>query len=136
MADMPHKKRRIKWASALLVIIGLGILAFLAWPAHKTTRDEAEEAYLAAKLFCERCDTTATNFTCDPQLPEYNQKGRWSTNTHPPHWSVMGYVDCEHPHGASKSNLRQLWAAELLHKGRTWHMTHLDIAGEVFCKGE
>jgi hypothetical protein len=140
----PQKQRSIGCLlPGVVIIAALGIVAYLITlqsptetnrqhqaTQHKTTYDEAGDAYFAAKLFCEKCEPTATNFTCEPELPEYNNKGRWCSNMNPPRWSVMGYVDCQKRHGASKSNLRQLWVVELVHIGHSWHITWLDIAGE------
>jgi hypothetical protein len=135
-ASPPQKQRNIGCLfPGIVIITALGIVGYLFTlesptektrqherTQHETTHDEAGDAYLAAKLFCEKCEPTATNFTCDPELPEHNHKGRWCSNMNPPRWSVMGYVDCQERHGAAKSNLRQLWVAELVHNGANWHV--------------
>ena len=130
------KQRRLGWGlfCVLIVLGALGILAYLislSSPNEKTTHDEAGAAYLAAMQFCMQYAPTATNFTCDPKLRDYNHKALWCSNAKPPHWSAMGYVDCQRRYGASRSNLRQLWVAELVHDGESWYPNRLSIGRET-----
>jgi len=128
----PRKQRRLGWG-ALYVLIAVGALGILAYlislssPNVRARHDEAGDAYLAAKALCMQYAPEATNFTCDPKLPDYDHKGLWCSNVNPPHWSAMGYVDCERRYGGSRSNLRQLWVAELVRDGEAWHPNHLSI---------
>jgi len=129
------KQRRLGWGlfCVLMVSGALSIVAHLISLSSLNVRarhDEAGEAYLAAKALCMQYAPAATNFTCDPKLPDYDHKGVWCSKANPPHWSAMGYVDCERRYGASRSNLRQLWVAELVHDGESWHLNHLDIGRE------
>ena len=132
----PKKQRRLGWG-LLCVLIVLGALSIFAHliprssPNEKTRRDEAGAAYLAAKLLCTQYAPTATNFTCDPKLPDYDHKGLWCSTVNPPHWTAMGYVDCERRYGSSRSNLHQIWVAELVHDGESWHPNHLSIGRET-----
>ena len=130
------KQRRLGWGlfCVLIVLGALGIVAYLislSSPSEKRPNDEAGAAYLAAKGFCRQYAPTATNFICDPKLRDYDHKGLWSSNVKPPHWSAMGYVDCQRRYGASRSNLRQLWVAELVHDGESWHLNNLSIGRET-----
>ena len=132
----PKNQRRLGWGLFCggIALGALGIVAHLIPHSSLNVRarnDEAGAAYVAAKQFCMQYAPTATNFTCDPKLPDYDHKGLWCSNVKPPHWSAMGYVDCERRYGASRSNLRQLWVAELVHDGESWHPNHLSIGRET-----
>ncbi len=130
------KQRSLGWGlfCVLIVFGALGIFAYVisvSSPNVRARQDEAGAAYLAAKRFCMQYAPTATNFTCDPKLPDYDHKGLWCSNVKPPHWNAMGYVDCQGRYGASRSNVRQLWVAELVHDGESWNLNHLSIGRET-----
>ena len=136
----PNKQRRLGWG-LLCGLIVLGVFCVFAYVRSplsanaKTKHDEAGDAYLAAKALCMQYALGATNFTCDPKLPDYDHKGHWCPNASLPHWSAMGYVDCQKPYGGSRSNLRQLWVAELVRDGEAWLPNHLSIGRETLYSG-
>ena len=135
----PNKQRRLGWGllCGLIVVLTLSILTYVISPTRvnaRTRHDEAGDAYLAAKALCMQYAPDATNFTCDPKLLDYDHKGLWCANANPPHWSAMGYVDCQRPYGGSRSNLRQLWVAELMRDGEAWQPTHLSIGRKTLYK--
>jgi hypothetical protein len=136
----PNKQRRLGWG-LLCGVIALGALSVVAYMISfsslnvRARHDEAGDAYVAAKALCMQYAPTATNFTCDPKMPDYDHKGLWCLNVNPPHWSVMGYVDCDRRYGGSRSNVRQLWVAELVRDGEAWQPTHLSIGRETLYKG-
>jgi len=133
---LPNKQHRLGWG-LLCGVIALGALSVVAYLISlsslnvRARQDEAGDAYVAAKALCMQYAPTATNFTCDPKLPDYDHKGLWCSNVNPPHWSAMGYVDCERRYGGSRSNLRQLWVAELVRDGEAWHPNRLSIGRET-----
>lgn len=135
----PNKQRRLGWG-LLCGVIALGALSVVAYLISfsslnvRARHDEAGDAYVAAKALCMQYAPTATNFTCDPKMPDYDHKGLWCLNVNPPHWSVMGYVDCDRRYGGSRSIVSQLWVAELVRDGEAWQPTHLSIGRETLYK--
>jgi hypothetical protein len=136
----PSKQRRLGWG-LLCGLIAAGALSIVAYlillsgPNVRARHDEAGDAYLAAKALCMQYVPEATNFTCDPKLPDYDHKGLWCSNVNPPHWTAMGYVDCQRRYGGSKSNLRQLWVAELVRDGDAWHPNRLSVGRATLYEG-
>ena len=132
----PKHQRKLGWGltCGLIALGAISIAAYFISHSSSNVRarnDEAGDAYLAAKALCIQYAPAATNFTCDPKMPDYDHKGLWCSNVNPPHWSAMGYVDCEKRYGGSKSNLHQLWVAELVRDGEAWHPNRLIIGRET-----
>jgi hypothetical protein len=130
------KQRRLAWslfsgAIALGALIIVAHLISVSSPNVRGRQAEARAAYLAAKQFCMQYAPRATNFTCDPKMPDYDHKGLWCSNIKPPHWTAMGCIDCERRYGASRSNLRQLWVAELVQDGESWNLNRLSIGRDT-----
>ena len=130
------RQRSLGWnLFCVLILIGaLSIFVYLISLSSfkgKTTHDEAGAAYHEATRLCMQYVPEAANFTGDSKLRDYNQKALWCSKANPPHWSAMGYVDCQRPYGASKSPLRQLWVAELMHDRESWHLKRLSIGRET-----